>query len=188
MIRRALGNRALHGSMAAITALAMLAGGCRRAAPAPPAMVALPPRVPQEQLSPPVTQPVQSLPIPIPTPSAEKHVDIDTHGREIDVREALQFLADEGGLKLVFSPEINKKIRLRLVDVSVSQALETVLSVAGLTLESTVSATPPRQSASIVFYELPVNVDSLSAESIMKRFGVSRTIADLIVQARTTKP
>jgi len=39
-----------------------------------------------------------------------------------------------------------------------------------------------------VFYEVPVNIDSLSVESIMKRFGVSRAVADVLVQARTPRP
>jgi hypothetical protein len=142
---------------------------------------------PPQQLSVPVEQPPTGS-IPISMPATEKHVDIDTHGREIDVREALQFLADEGGLKLVFSPAINKKIRLKLLDVSVPQALETVLSLAGLTLESTTSVEASRSNTSVVFYALPVNVDSLSVDAIMKRFSVGRNIAELIVSSRTIAP
>ena len=35
-----------------------------------------------------------------------------------------------------------------------------------------------------VFYKLPANVDSMSVEAIIKRFGVSREMADFIVASR----
>jgi type II secretory pathway component HofQ len=120
--------------------------------------------------------------------AAEVHVDIDTHGAEIDVRQALAFLADKGKLSLIFSPDINKKVRLQLHDVPVSQALQAVLASAGLTLENMNGATTPGPTSSVVFYQLPVNVDSLSVEGVMKAFGVGRTAAELIVQQRTNKP
>ena len=126
---------------------------------------------------------------PLSTDTAsEVRVDIDTHGAEIDVRQALAFLADKGRLSLVFPPEINKKVRLQLHDVPVSQALQAVLASAGLTLENMNAPTTNGPTSSVVFYQLPVNVDSLSVEAIMKRFGVGRTAAELIVQTRVNKP
>lgn len=120
--------------------------------------------------------------------AAEQRVTIDTYGRDLDVRKVLDFLANQGHFSLVYSPEIDRRIRLQLNDVPLSVALQTVLTMAGLTLESTTE--PPRApaSTSIVFYQLPVNVDSLSVEAIMKRFGVGRGIAELIVQSRVERP
>lgn len=145
---------------------------------------------PQQQLSAPSGQPASVSPAPLSRPGAgmEEHVTIDTHGAEIDVRQALSFIASHSGISLVYSPEINKKVRLQLIDVPVSDALQAVLAVAGLTLESTTPKTRGTGSSSVVFYELPVNVDSLSADAIMKRFGVGRVIAELLVQGRTAKP
>lgn len=118
----------------------------------------------------------------------EQHIDVDTHGAEVDVRSLLDFIARAGGFTLVYSSNLNRRIRITMDNVPVSVALETVLSLSGLTLESATPSmkVPGRQT--IVFYQLPVNVDSLSADAIMRRFGVSQTVADMIVQARTGKP
>ena len=69
-------------------------------------------------------------------------------------------------------------------NVPVSLALQTLLSLGDLTLETTTPGAKLPGIPSVVFYELPVNVDSLSAEAIMKRYGVGRAIADLIVAGR----
>jgi hypothetical protein len=145
------------------------------------------PSLPAYQLSAPLTRDRSSqdrTALHIAPDSAEERVSIDTHGRDVDVRDALQFLADRGGLSLVYSPDIDKRVRLKLIDVPVSQALQAVLAVAGLTLE-TVGPTKAPSTTSVVFYQLPVNVDSLSVDAIMKRFGVSRTVAEMIVDARS---
>ncbi len=159
---------------------------CHQASP--PAVLS-PPALPLQQptAEPMTTSAAMSAPLVTDTAS-EVRVDIDTHGAEIDVRQALAFLADKGKLSLVFSPEINKKVRLQLHDVPVSQALRAVLASANLTLENMNAPTTTGPTSSVVFYQLPVNVDSLSVEAIMKRFGVGRTAAELIVQTRAGKP
>ena len=63
-----------------------------------------------------------------------------------------------------------------------------VLALADLTLENPNRAPLTPTNNSVVFYRVPVNVDSLSVEAIMKAFGVGRTMAELMVQARTVKP
>jgi hypothetical protein len=35
-----------------------------------------------------------------------------------------------------------------------------------------------------VFYQLPANIDSLSVDGIIRRFGVSREMAELIAKSR----
>jgi hypothetical protein len=183
--KRALNDRVVSGSMCVVVTAA-LSLACQRTPPAlmttsSPATVASAP----PQLSPPGDLTVPLSQAPRPAAATEERITIDTHGADIDVRQALSFIASRSGFSLVYSPEINKKVRLQLVDVPVSDALQAVLSVAGLTLESTTPKARVPGSSSVVFYELPVNVDSLSADAIMKRFGVGRAIAELLVQARS---
>jgi hypothetical protein len=159
---------------------------CRRNA-APP-VAELPP-LPSPQLSVPVLTPLSAAQLMAARDTArETRVDIDTHGHDEDVRPLLDYVARQGGFTLVFSPGITKKVRVQLTDVPVSVALQTLLSLAGLTIESSTPEARVPGSTSVVFYELPMNVDSLSVEAIMKRFGVGRSIAELIVQSRTKKP
>ena len=177
-------DRGLLAALVAAVAIVMLA--CHRS-PAPPLIPA--PLLPQPQISePPAMRAMPQSALSGPDTAAELRVDIDTHGTDVDVRQVLAFLADKGKLKLVFSPGINKKVRLQLHDVPVSVALQATLAAADLTLESTNGATNLGPSSSVVFYELPVNVDSLSVDAIMKRFGVGREVAELIVQARPSRP
>jgi hypothetical protein len=118
----------------------------------------------------------------------DERVDVDTHGRDADARDILTFLGPRAGLQFVFSPEINKKVRLTLIDVPVSVAINAVLDLARLTLQPLSDAvkTPPKPA--IVFYQLPANVDSLSADAMVKRFGVAPGVAEMIVEARTRRP
>ncbi|HVX37979.1 MAG TPA: hypothetical protein VHB25_00300 [Gemmatimonadaceae bacterium] len=143
------------------------------------------------EVSPPTMQPATVAAPPgaaVEDTSREQHVTIDTHGGELDVRQVLDFLAKQGHFSLVYSPQIKKQVRLQLNDVPLSVALQTVLTMANLTLESTTEPPQSPASTSVVFYQLPVNVDSLSVEAIMKRFSVGRGIAELIVQSRVERP
>lgn len=161
--------------------------GCHRAPPPP--VVGPPPALPQqfsttvvtEQLSPGTTYQLLTRNTP------EEHVQVETYGRDVDVRDILTFLGQRAGLRFVFAPEINRKIRVSMNDVPVSLAIQTVLSLANLTLEGSTPGQRPL-ATSVVFYELPVNVDSLSADAIMKRFGVGRTVAEMLVEARARRP
>jgi hypothetical protein len=175
--------------LAGAVALLAIGNGCRQRMPGPaPMSTAAAP-----QLMPPGAGASQHAAL-LTTPSAvgdtanEIHVDVDTHGADVDVRTLLDFIAKSGGFTLVYSPGIAKRVRVQLTNVPVSVALETVLSLAGLTLGAATPATQAPGATSVVFYQLPVNVDSLPVEAIMKRFGVGRTIAELIVESRTNKP
>lgn len=183
--RQSPGTRCLVIGAVAVGLVVMTA--CHNA---PPPAVSPPPALPpQQQLSlPPEFLTATASPISSPDTAAEVHVSIDTHGQELDVRSVLAYLADQGKLSLIFSPEINKKVRLQLHDVPVSQALQAVLAASGLALENLNGAKNTEPTSSVVFYQLPVNVDSLSVEAIMKRFGVGRTAAELIFESRTKKP
>jgi hypothetical protein len=182
-------KRSTVGAFALASAASLVAAGCHRSAPVVTTVESAPapPMLPQSELSPPAL-PLALVRSPAADTASEAHVTIDTHGAEVDARQILAFLAEKGKLSLVYSPDVNQKVRLQLVDVPVSEALRSVLSLAGLTLEGTTSIAHVAPSASVVFYQLPVNIDSLSVESIMKRFGVGRGIAELLVQARPARP
>jgi hypothetical protein len=173
-----------------VSALVAGAVSCRSAPapePAPVMIAARPPVVPEVLVSAPVGRPpaATSPALLAPVDSAnEVRVQIDTQGRDVDVRTVLTWLGDAAGLRFAYSPDINKKIRITLVDIPVSQAIQTVLSMAGLTLESANGTTQRPSNASVVFYQLPVNIDSLSIDAIMKRFGVSREVAEVLVRGR----
>jgi hypothetical protein len=103
----------------------------------------------------------------------------------VDVRIPLRMIAAMGHYGLVVPPEVSKKIAVTLDSVPVSVALKAVLQGAGLAL---VPTEPQRArlpfDTAVVFFQLPVNVDSLSIDAIMKRFGVSRDIAAMLVLSR----
>jgi hypothetical protein len=175
-------SRVLFSTLAA----AALGSACRHAAPA----IAPPPAIPAQQIeAPPTAASTITNPQAFVSDTAKEiHVDIDTHNAYADVRDLLDYVARQGNFTLVYSPRIDKKVRVRMYDVPVSVALQTLLSAADLTVETSTPNAKPPGSTSVVFYQLPVNVDSLSVDAIMKRFGVSRTMAELIVSARTIKP
>jgi hypothetical protein len=103
---------------------------------------------------------------------------------EWDVRLALEEIARAAGYSLSVSPKIvPKKVRLSLVNVPAPDALKAVLDAGQLTLGTGQGPKVP-WNPSVVFYQLPVNVDSLSVDAIMKRFGISRDLAEMMVQAR----
>jgi hypothetical protein len=173
-----------RGARLCSVAIATLGAACTHW-PAP-TMVANPPVLTQPELAPPPQRITGGTTITHDS-TVEVTVSIDTHGRESDVRDLLGFLGQTAGIHFVFSPEINKRIRITLNDVPVSTAIEAVLAEANLTLEGSKSLVPP-PTPSVVFYQLPVNIDSLSVESIMKRFGVGRAVAEILVQSRPEKP
>ena len=142
----------------------------------PPTPTSAPPRLPSELLSPPRGGDTSAG-------QNEPTVTINTGDQDVDVRTALQVIAQTGGFSLVTSPDVKKRVRLHLVDVPVSEALSAVLKAAGLTLATSAAMTVP-WNTSVVFYQLPVNVDSLSVDAIMKRFGVGRGLAELIIEGR----
>jgi hypothetical protein len=161
-------------------AIAVLVGACYGP---PTVMVVNPPPLPQELAAPPSMPPGSTAVVSKDT-TVEYTVTVDTHGREVDVREILGFLGHAAGIRFVFAPDIDRKVRMTLADVPISTAIDAVLTEANLTLEGTTSLRPPPTPA-VVFYQVAVNVDSLSVESIMKRFGVGRAVAEAVVQART---
>ena len=111
----------------------------------------------------------------------EPYVDLELV--DAPVRLVLQRLAEIGGLQLVIPASLDKTISVQYVRVPVSVALNDVLRRSGLRLGSGPATNLPYDTVT-VFYQLPANIDSLSVDGIMKRFGVSRAMAELIVKSR----
>ena len=128
--------------------------------------------------APPSGLPVGGVPA---TEPVEPTVDVEMV--DAPVRLILQRLGEIGGLQLIIPPNLNKTLSVQYVRVPVSIALNDVLQRAGLRLGAGPAANLPFDTVT-VFYQLPANVDSLSAEAIMRRFGVSKAVADLIVKSR----
>lgn len=154
----------------------VVSGGCHQQQTPPPALLPMP------------ATPVSEAPAPTPTRVdtfvARLPEKMITLTGDWDVRMALEEIARTAGYSLIISPRIQpKKARLSLINVPSSQALVAVLDAGQLTLEAAHGTTIP-WNPSVVFYQVPVNVDSLSVDVIMKRYGVSRDIANLIVQSR----
>jgi hypothetical protein len=165
----------------ALMAAGALAGCRHNAQP-----VAAPPALPPQQLVLPAPAAAASMPVALtPDTAREAHVDVDTHNRDEDVRPLLDFVARAGNFSLVYPANLNRKVRVTLNDVPASVALQALLALADLQLEPTTPGAHAPSRPSVVFYELPVNVDSLSVDAIMKRFGVGRTIAEMIVKSRS---
>ena len=182
-------NIALRANVptAIFVACIAIAAACHHS---PPPVAPPPPVLPPQQLSAPVLIPVplsQINPGLVDT-AGEKHVDIDTHGAEVDVRTLLDFLAKEGNFTLVYSPGLNRKVRVQIIHTPISVALQALLSATGLTVETTTPGAKLPTVQGVVWYELPVNVDSMSVDAIVKRFGVGRAVAEMIVRSRSDKP
>jgi hypothetical protein len=117
--------------------------------------------------------------------ASEPFVDLEM--ADAPVRLILQRLADIGGLQLILSPNLNKTLSVQYIHVPVSVALNDVLKRAGLRLGAGPQPNLPFDTVT-VFYQLPANVDSMSADAIMRRFGVSKAVAELIVKSRRPLP
>ena len=99
---------------------------------------------------------------------------------DADARALLVGIANQAGINLVVSSDVNRRVSLTLHDVPALQAIHEIAVAGGLTV-----ATPEsRALPSIVYYPLPVNVNAASAETIAVRFGVSLELARFIVASR----
>lgn len=99
---------------------------------------------------------------------------------DADARALLVGIANQAGLDLVVSSDVNRRVSLTLTDVPALQAIQEIVVAAGLTISTPdTRALPP-----VVYYQLPVNVNEASAETIAVRFGVSLEVARYIVESR----
>jgi hypothetical protein len=159
----------------------LLIVGCVRRPAAPPSESPSPVQevVPSSRVASPT--PMQASPMTMLQEAPEPYVDLEMV--DAPVKLVLQKLAELGKLELIIPPNLNKTISVQYVHVPVSVALKDVLARSGLRLGTGPAANLPFDTVT-VFYHLPANVDSMSADAIMRRFGVSRAMAELIVKSR----
>lgn len=165
-------------------ALAGLAGcflsvGCGAARTAskpstPPAPSALPP------LS------VEVLALPTNARTAPNAVQgaasrITLSASNVDVRELLPAIASAAGVSMVMAPDVRGRVTVHFVNADARDVLRAVIEQVGLTVGPVELIAPfPRP----VFHDLPVNINEASAAAIRLRFGISASLAELIVDSR----
>lgn len=98
-----------------------------------------------------------------------------------NARTLLLSLAREAGVSLIVSPDVTARVSVNFVDVPAAEAMRAIITEAGLAVLTAgqQSPWPP-----VVFYQLPVNINQVSAETIVARFGVSAEMAKWIVESR----
>jgi hypothetical protein len=165
----------------AILAATLLLVGCFTRNREPVAPAAAPVRIVSATADAPVGTAIPVAPTTTMPEPVEPYVDLELV--DAPVRLVLQRLADIGGLQLVIPANLRQTISVQYVKVPVSVALDDVLRRSGLRLGTGPATNLPYDTVT-VFYQLPANVDSLSVDALMKRFGVSRTLAELIVKSR----
>jgi hypothetical protein len=177
-------SRLSRGMPGLVASAAMVAAGCFHRGqeavpvPAPPVQgVISAPSGPPAQATP--MNPASQLREAAEAPEAR----IDMVMVDADVRLVLEQIARAANLELIIPASIRRTISVQYVNVPASVALKDVLARSGLRLGTATAAPLPFDTVT-VFYRLPANVDSLSSDAIMRRFGVSRAIADLIVKSR----
>jgi hypothetical protein len=118
---------------------------------------------------------------PVATGAPEPLVDLEMV--DAPVKLILERLADIGGLQLILPAGLNRTVSVQYIHVPVSVALDDVLKRAGLRLGVAPAVNLPFDTLT-VFYRLPANIDSMSVEAIMSRFGLGRPMAELLVRSR----
>ena len=116
---------------------------------------------------------------PLTELGATKRVTLTANGA--DVRTLLLWLAQESGVSLIVSPDVSARVSVSFTDIPAAEAMRAVMAEAGLSVLASrmQPAWPP-----VVFHQLPVNINTASAEVIASRFGVSRELANWIVTSR----
>lgn len=104
---------------------------------------------------------------------------VSVNAADADVRSLLLLIAKEGGVSIVVDPDINAHVWVTLTNVPVIEALRAVIQSAHLNVAAvTTNAGVP----AVVFYQLPVDVNAATAQTITSRFGVSADMARWIAE------
>jgi hypothetical protein len=116
---------------------------------------------------------------PIAGLGATKRVSLNANNAE--ARTLLLWLAQEAGVSLVVAPDVTARVSVSFNNVPAGEAMRAIIAEAGLSLlaPGMLSPWPP-----VVFYQMPININQVSAETIVARFGVSLEMAKWIVESR----
>ena len=108
---------------------------------------------------------------------------MSVHATNADARTLLLAVARESGIDLVVDSTVRARVSISVSDVPAADAIRAIMESAGLAI-----STPTRANAAIVFYQLPINVNTASAATIAARFGTSSELANFIVESRPQPP
>ena len=100
-----------------------------------------------------------------------------------DAREVLLAIARVGEIDVVVSSEVRTRVTAHLIDVPAEQAIQAIADVSGLG----VMRPDAPGSATVVFFQPPVNVNRARAETVASRFGVSRELATFVVETQSPR-
>lgn len=110
---------------------------------------------------------------------------VTVNATDADVRSLLLAIARQGGVSILVDPEVSGRVWVSLNDVPVSEALRAVIEAAHLSVRTSESNTA---QPSVVFYQLPINIDNASAATIAQRFKVSPELANWVVLNQPKAP
>ena len=160
-------------------ALLLPAGAPPAPAPAPAALPALPPLAVEQTEG---VAPLRRAPAATAGSLRDSGRTVTLTAANVDLRVLLPLLAEAAGVSLVLGPEVRGTVSVSLRAVPARAALESVLEEAGLSLAGASRLAAPWGPT--VFYPIPVNVTTASAETIRRRFDVSAELARFVVESR----
>jgi hypothetical protein len=107
---------------------------------------------------------------------------ISLTAKDADAKTLLLWLAREADVNLIVAPDVVARVSVNFSNIPAVDAIRAIMSEAGLSVlaPSFESPWPP-----VVFLQVPVNINLVSAETIASRFGVSLEMAKWIVETRT---
>jgi hypothetical protein len=120
---------------------------------------------------------------PLAQVTSTRRVTLSANNAE--ARTLLLWLAQQAEASIVISPDVQARVSVSFRDVPVVDAMRAIIAEAGLSvlLGPMKAPWPP-----VVFYQLPVNINTADAETIAARFGVSLELAKFIVESRVVRP
>ncbi len=133
-----------------------------------------------EPALPPLPAEVLTVPEAAPAPVTPANL-VTLRAVDADVRSLLVALAQVTGVNLIVSPEVKGSLSLALEQVPAEEALAVLLEAAGLSAPGVLRS----PWGATVFFQPPVLLDTLSAEAIARRYGVSAKLAGWIVEQRS---
>lgn len=98
-----------------------------------------------------------------------------------DLRALILALADALDYDIVLDPEVRGRVSVRFDGVPADVALGAVLDAAGLSIAAG-GIKPPYGDVS--FYPVPIDVELADLETLMRRYGISRELAEWVVRSR----
>jgi hypothetical protein len=138
-----------------------------------------PPRIPSPRL--PSLPAVPSIPhVTESRPGAPGKPRVTITADNADAREVLLAVAQVGDINVVVSPEIRTRVTAHLIDVPAEQAIQAIADVTGLRVLRPAAS----GSATVVFFQQPVNVNHARPETVAERFGVSNELAKFMAESQ----